>query len=172
MSDTQQSEKGKELAAFEARRANLVDFSKLDGGQYKIAKQVTRTVLHQHDGEPFYIQFQSSIRRSTVEPAGDKADMAPPNIADVLNLETGEMQILVMNTVLESELQRAYPNDDYVGRMFGVKRGKSELDKRYKVYTIIEIERVAGPEQIQKVATIDGTSQAAIDNAKAKAVKK
>ena len=119
-----------------------------DGSRFKVAKQVTRTLLQQENETPFYIEIQSSIRLSTIPPEyskfknKDTGEATLPDVCDVLNLETGELQVLIVNTVLGSELQRNYPDDGYVGRSFGVLRTKSEMDKRYYTYKIIELERV------------------------------
>jgi len=119
-----------------------------DGTRFKVAKQVTRTVLQQVNEVPFYIEITSSIHVSTIDPEyskyknKDTGEASLPDVCDVTNLETGECQILIVNTVLGSELERNYPGDSYVGRSFGVLRTKSEMDKRYFTYKIIELERV------------------------------
>jgi hypothetical protein len=59
-----------------------------------------------------------------------------------LNLITGECQLLIVNTVMGSEIRRKYPNDGYVGRCFAMVRRRSDQDKRYKEFHIIEIARV------------------------------
>lgn len=135
--------------------------------EYEIAAQITRSVMKQADGDPFYVQIQSPIVTSSVPPQLDKdgKPQDPPEVCDILNLETGELQVLIVNTVLGSELRRAFPDDAYVSRMFGVVRGKSANDKRYKGYKIIELKRKSHSE-IEKVQEIDGTTKDALDNAK------
>ena len=119
-----------------------------DGSKFRVAKQVTRTVLQQFNEVPFYIEITSSIHVSTIDPEyskfknKDTGEASLPDVCDVTNLETGECQILIVNTVLGSELNRNYPDDGYIGRSFGVLRTKSDLDKRYFTYKIIELERV------------------------------
>ena len=119
-----------------------------DGSKFKVAKQVTRTVLQQLNEVPFYIEITSSIHASTIDPEyskyknKDTGEASLPDVCDVTNLETGECQTLIVNAVLGSELNRHYPDDGYVGRSFGVLRTKSEVDKRYFTYKIIELERV------------------------------
>src|SRR5271167_1835723 len=119
----------------------------LGGQRFEYIGVVTRTVLKQEDGVPFYVEFQGPIEPSSMNPEFSKyknkaGEGVVPEVADVLNLETGECQTLIVNAVLSSEIQRAYPLGAYVGRLFGIRRGPSELDKRYKVYTIIEVRRV------------------------------
>jgi len=119
-----------------------------DGSKFRVAKQVTRSVLRQETDVPFYVEIQSSIRPSGIDPEYSKfkdkvtGEANLPDVCDVLNLATGELQVLIVNTVLGSELNRNYPDDAYVGRSFGALRTKSELDKRYFAYKVIELERV------------------------------
>lgn len=115
------------------------------GVKFHVKKQVTRTVLPQVDGVAYAVAFTSEIRDSEVMEAGrgGKAKMSPARIAEITNLETGELQLLIMNTVLEGELSKAYPDNGFVGRMFTFmrKQGPDRKDDRgYKVYQIAEIE--------------------------------
>jgi hypothetical protein len=114
------------------------------GLKFKVKKQVTRTVLRQEDFVPYAVTFQSIAVQGEVMEAGrgGKPKMEPARVADILNLETGELQIIIMNTVLEGELAREY-GDDYAGRSFTFRRspGPDRKDGRgYKVYEIAEIE--------------------------------
>lgn len=145
------------------------------GGRFRVAAQVTRTVLTQEDEIPFYVEFQSCIGVSRMDPDNskfrDKEGVGVlPDVANVLNLETGECQVLICNAVLSSEIQAAYPEHGYVGRCFGIRRGRSQLDKRYKVYEIVEISRVLDDSgetvAVTKEREIDATGADAIDRAK------
>ena len=115
------------------------------GVRFHVKKQVTRTVLHQVDGVAYAVAFTSEIRDSEVVESGrgGKAKMSPARISEITNLESGELQILIMNTVLEGELTKAYPDNGFVGKMFTFmrKQGPDRKDDRgYKVYQIAEIE--------------------------------
>ena len=150
----------------------------LPGGQFRVKSQVSRTVLRQESEVPFYVEFQSPIAMSGMDPDNSKykdpktGGGVLPDVADVMNLETGEYQVLIINAVLGSELRRNYPDHAYIGRLFGIVQTKSDVDRRYKVYKIIEIER-AGTDpatgrtnKVETVAKIDATGQDAIDRAK------
>jgi len=144
----------------------------LGGASFKTARWVTRTVLRQVQEVPFYVQFENEISLSTMDPDSSKfkdgnGEGAVPEIANVVNLETGEFQVLIINTVLGSELRRAYPDGGYVGRMFAIMQTKSDVDKRYKAYKIIELEldRQA-PGGATATNEIDATGADAIDRAK------
>ena len=138
-------------------------------------RQVTRTVLVQEDQVPIYVHFQSAARVGDL--TSDKRIKTPPRLADILNLETGELQILIMNAVLESELKRAFPEDSYAGKSFAIlphKNAGGEADRRYSTYMIIEVDvedriiKSAGRPPIDGTTqeAIDGTTQEAIDRAK------
>src|SRR5271165_3848301 len=83
-------------------------FVALPGGNYEVASQVTRNVLRQEVDVPFYVEFQSTIAPSRMDPANSKfkdvktGEGVVPDVADVMNLETGELQVLIINAVLGS----------------------------------------------------------------------
>lgn len=123
----------------------------------KAVKQVTRTVLQQKEDVPFCVTFESKAFVSKIQQEG-KRKMSDARVCDVLNFETQSHQILIMNTVLEGELERAYPTEEkdektgelkelpgYVGKTFLI-RSHFPIDlssatgrKSYKVYEIIEV---------------------------------
>lgn len=139
---------------------------------FKTTKWVTRTVLRQETDTPFYVQIESPIHLSTMDPENSKfkdaktGEGAIPEVFDVINLETGEYQVVIANTVLASELRRAYPDDGYVGRKFGIMQTRSDVDKRYKAYKIIEIELSSAPGGAEPVRNIDAATPEAIDRVK------
>ena len=94
------------------------------------SEQTTAPILRQIDGVPFYVEVKSAIRVSEQDP-----DM---KIADVLNLETGKLQLLIINTVLGSELRGKYLRDGYVGKSFAIRPKPS--GRNYKSYEIAELE--------------------------------
>ena len=117
----------------------------------KIVKQVTRTVLQQQEGVPFAVEFESVAKDSEVQqPArGGAAKMGTARTCDVINLVSGAKQVLIMNTVLEGELNRNYPDGSYVGKQFAIRShfpndgenaDGTPKKRRYKVYEIVEIE--------------------------------
>lgn len=117
----------------------------IGGKTYVFEKAVTRTVLEQKEDVPFFVTFESAFRPSDMDPKysqyknKDTGEASVPVVADVINLETGEIQILIGNTVMVSELTKKYPDNNYVGRSFGMRRTRSERDRRYRVYDIMEI---------------------------------
>ena len=81
---------------------------------------VTRETLQQEDGVPIAVRIQSKIVKGEDREDAKEGDMRPPDLCNVLNLETGEEQVLIVNVKLKSGLRRGYPDDTYVGRSFAL----------------------------------------------------
>lgn len=137
----------------------------LGGMSFTVAKQVTKTVLPQIDGQPFYIRFETKAYQGEELKTGrgGKQQYAPARLAEVTDLETNQLHLLIMNTVLESELDRSFPDGGYAGKCFAINRapkankdGVVDPETRYKVYTILEI---VPPEAEQTAHGSDMTSQ-------------
>jgi hypothetical protein len=161
-----------------SQRATAVAPANMPAG-FAVKKQVTRSVLQQKDGEVFYVTIEAPAYQGqeiTMDGRSGKPKMAPARLCEVVNLSTGELQLLIMNTVLESELARAYPpsveggDPTYSGHSFAILRAHpAEADKRYKTYKILEIEPVeSGNFGSAGKGVIDGTTKEAVDAAKAR----
>ena len=140
-----------------------------------VVRQVTRTILKQEDQVPLYVEFETAAREGMpIKAADPKKAMPPARIADVINLETGELQLLIMNTVLESELDRAYGVGGYGDKRLGVLPNKpgtgNGVDRRYALYRIVEVDYDREANQIEATGkpAIDATTQAAVDRTKGK----
>jgi hypothetical protein len=131
----------------------------IGGKTFRVAKQVTRTVLRQVDNEPFAITITSPIYvgEELSSGRGGAPKMQPAELCDVTNLETGELQVLIANTVLKSELERAYKDGDYLNRSFIIcrKDGPKVREDRqpYKVYSIAEIEADAPSAETSRIVS-------------------
>jgi hypothetical protein len=117
--------------------------------QFEIVRNVTLPfIIVPSDGTPFYLKFNTAIeadkttfsdrvRRSKSDV--DKTQSAEPmHIAEVTNLQSGEVGRLVLHSVLESNLNEAYPGNTYVGRYFKINKEKAK-GKRYFNFNIVEI---------------------------------
>jgi hypothetical protein len=156
---------------------------------FAVVKHVTRTVLQQLDGVPFFITFEGPFKdgKELARGRGGGTIEKPARTADIINAVTGEIATLIANRVLESELTENYPNNGYVGKSFAIlrkshpdafKEGKDgkmveNIDKRYKLYTITEIAPTTtetGAPYLKSAGNgvIDGTNAAAIERAKGK----
>lgn len=73
----------------------------------------------------------------------DKKDTArePATVCTVGDIETGEQFIFLVPSVVKSNLERDYPNDEYVGKTFYIEcLGKRNESQRYKDFRIMEVE--------------------------------
>jgi hypothetical protein len=116
----------------------------------EVVKNVTREFfVIPEDGSPMYLKFDSpfaidnSIEIRTRRSKNDdpNAPKEPMEIADVTNLQTGEVGRLIGNSVIKSELRKAYPNDGYVDRYFQITQGAMKTGKtnKYRSFKIVEI---------------------------------
>lgn len=132
--------------------------------QFKIKKHVTVPLLKVPDnGAPVYVRFEEPIYRSTVPEiekkkyetalkkyqeaiAAGETDVTapqapnPPELAKVVNLETGEHMEIIVSTVLGAELRESYSGDTYVMKGFEIKKFKMQNGKRYATFQIAELE--------------------------------
>lgn len=119
-----------------------------DPNQFEVARNVTLPfILIPDNGEPIYLKFETAIepdssqfsarmRRSRKD--GEQSSDKPVDIAKVVNLQTGELGRLLIHEVLKSNLTEAYPQGEYVGKMFQIKKSKAQ-GKRYFNFNIIEL---------------------------------
>lgn len=128
--------------------------------KFKIKKHVTVPLLKISDsGVPAYVKFTGEIFRAKVNESeqkkyegalaswekSDKKEPSPqapnpPELAHVINLETGEVAQIIISAILGSELRDGYPNGGYVGKGFEIKKSKPTGSKRYAMFQIAEVE--------------------------------
>lgn len=132
------------IAAHGAGSVNMTVFLEKLGG-LKVERQVTRDVLRQVDGEAFAVEFEAPF---VIGIPIKGAKMDPAHTANVINLETGECVVLIGNEVLRNELDKVYPDNGFVGKLFAIVRyqgsPKDGQDRRYKNYRILELKRIPG----------------------------
>ncbi len=95
-------------------------------------------------GEGRALYFVSAIRVSKVVKKAVEGQPVekPANIADVGDVATGEQFIFLVPSVVQSNLERDYPNEDYVGKTFYIENaGKRTQSQRYNDFKIFEVEQ-------------------------------
>lgn len=123
--------------------------------QFEVVKRVTLPQFKlDESGEPNFYRIETAIavakdlqqgrerkgKDSTPQTEADKkAAMAPPDVAEVVDLKTGEPGMLIFNAVLKSNLTEKYPGDTYVGKCFQIRKFKPVAGKRYFTFEILEI---------------------------------
>ena len=120
--------------------AGIGNASGFDPSKAKIAKRVTVPQLKVTAETPLYIYFQTPIYKGReVRCTQEGQQMAPADLARVVDLMTNNLCEIIIGTVWHARLIDSYPNQAYVGKAFAVVQHKVE-GKRYKTYEITEIE--------------------------------
>lgn len=109
--------------------------------KFKTKRIVTIPQLKWEEGVTYYLRFDSpaALGKSIEKVKNERGEeKKPPMLCQVTNLETGELQEVIMGAVLLSTLNEAYPNDAYVGLSFaitkeGLVKGKSNSYARWHI---------------------------------------
>jgi len=115
--------------------------TKFDPSKVKVINAVTRPTLSLVEGVPVYVKILKPIYvGKEIKGSEKKADSKPADIADIINLENGKEQQLVVGAIVKSNIEESYPEGTYVGKGFMITKGKKKEGKRYFNYEISEIE--------------------------------
>jgi hypothetical protein len=107
----------------------------------KRKKLLTRPVLKFVTDEPRFVKFEGAIYvGKEMKAKGDDKKKEPAHLADVIDLETGELAQIIVNAVPMSVLQESYPGDTYVGKCFSIMRQSRQPGKQYDPFKVEEIE--------------------------------
>lgn len=116
------------------------------GRTFKVAKQVTRPILTQKENDPIFVLFTSKMKVAELQgkvKEGEEA-LPPPMIAEITNLDTDQLMMLVCGKVLERELNQKYPNDSYINKGFRLvsvlASVKGKAGQRMRLYDIQELD--------------------------------
>lgn len=114
--------------------------TKFNPENIKKVRNVTLPILTKVDDVAFYIKIILPIYlgKATIDDKGVTQKPAP--LTHVIDLKTGEEMCVVLNEVLNSNLKESYENDSYVGKCFMITQYPKAAGKKYKTYSIIEIE--------------------------------
>jgi hypothetical protein len=105
-------------------------------GQFKRKKALTLPQLKQSTNDTVYIKFLSAIRISDVAP---KEGEEPANVANVVDLTTGQEHIFIVPAVLKGVLETDLKGE-YEGKCFECTKLPKPNGKRYNQYEIYEID--------------------------------
>lgn len=114
--------------------------------QFKVIKQVSTNLLKLRAGMTVFVKVTAAMhtaKRLKKESAEDKAK-EPPTLLPVINLETGEVQSIIVGSVLKDLIDDEYPKQGYVGHGFQIalkeqKDAKAGGGRRYNTYDLAEI---------------------------------
>lgn len=121
-----------------AKKENTATAPAFDPTKVKVKRVVTLPLRKWKVDEPAYLRFESEIFTGK-QLKGSNEELAPADLANCIDLETGEQVQIIVGAVLKSTLNDEYPNNGYVGKSFMITQSKVE-GKRYKTYRVVEIE--------------------------------
>ena len=110
--------------------------------KYSIVKKVTLPLSKWVVDQEKVLTITSEIFTGK-EVKGDKK-MEPAELFNAIDLETGEEVQVIVGAVLKGILNEEYPDSGYVGKSFAMVQHNAQ-GKKYKTYTVIEIE----PESVE-----------------------
>jgi hypothetical protein len=88
-------------------------------------------------GERRIFRFDDKIVTSKVK---SKDGEKPANVATVTDMESGEQMTFIVGSVIEANLHEHYPDDNYVGKIFGFRNLGKREGKRYVDFEVVELE--------------------------------
>lgn len=115
--------------------------------RFKKVKLVTLPVLKLRKDHARYLAILTPMRLG--KKLDDKREAA--TICEALDMETGELGVLVIPTIMQKELTAGYPNDGYLRKGFEIvtSMDKDEGDGKAKKYNHVSLVEVAIPEDIK-----------------------
>lgn len=112
---------------------------------FTVKRQVTMPTLSMKEtGASRILQFNEAMHVSTYkDPDPSKAKEKPATVAAVTDMESGEVLQFLVPSVVQSQLEREYPEQAYVTKVFQITCQGKRPSKRYRDFTIIEVEQKA-----------------------------
>lgn len=112
------------------------------GGKFARLQPVTLPSHKFEDGTTRYFKLLGPIHvgsNDTERKNKEGEVQKPANVCDSVDIETGVRGHLVVGDVLKNELEKAFPDEGYVGKSFEMSKTKVE-GKRYRNYAVFEID--------------------------------
>lgn len=118
-----------------------------DPNKAEVVRPLVLPTLKYEVETPIAVRIETKMATSTMSEsrvekakgAGKGTKMDPATVCQVTNLETGERQTLICNTVLVSTLEESYPDDKYVGLCFRIVKHEKAKGKKYNTFSIDQI---------------------------------
>lgn len=113
------------------------------GSPFKTLKKLTRPTFKFVIGKAVYVRIDEKVfigkeLKKDASEGGNKRE--PAHVANVTNLETGELGQIIVSAVVLSVLNDEYPGDTYVGKCFSITKLQKTEGKAYFPYNVDEIE--------------------------------
>lgn len=108
---------------------------------FKIKRHVTRSVLKFVAEVSVHVKILTAMHMGKeLKGRGEAATMEPATLCEVVNLDTGEEQQMLVSAVIKSIFTEEYPDDSYVGRGFLIIKHAKAEGKNYFTYSIDELD--------------------------------
>lgn len=115
------------------------DVREIGGVAFKLKKRVTLPTINPAVGEQHVFKILDAFRESTYK-APEGKEEKPATICNVCDLTTGVEAIWIVAEVAKSNIEKEYPNGEYVGLSFAVMKMPKRAGKRYFDWQIAEVE--------------------------------
>lgn len=111
-------------------------------GAFKRKKAVTLpSFVIKKEGDKRYFKFITAMRKSDVITKDkDGKEQEAATVANVVDLESGQEGIYLVNSVVHENLIKAYTEDSYVGKAFEIEHTGKREGKRYSNFSVYEVE--------------------------------
>ena len=105
--------------------------------KYTVVNDLKLNVLKLEDKTEYFVRIEAPIRLGTPKPNSQEKSA---DVANVTNLEDGKKYVVLLNAVVKSSLEEAFPDGGYVGKSFRIYGTGKVAGKRYKGYEVSQIE--------------------------------
>lgn len=121
--------------------------AKFDPTKVKVLKQVSTNLLKLRPGAVVFMTITGpSVKSKPLKNASEEdKKKEPPTLLPIVNLETGEVQSIIVGAVLIDLLNDEYAGNKYVGKSFRLtvkeqKDARAGGGRRYNNYDLVEIQ--------------------------------
>lgn len=119
------------------------------GRKFKVLGNVTMPVFTPKIEEPAYVKVLEPMYLGKEMKAGsDGQKKAPATLCKVVDLETGEVKLLIVAAVVKGIFEDNYPGNAYVGKAFCLVKHAKKEGKNYFNFSVDEIDPDAPTESV------------------------
>ena len=122
-------------------KKNVSESVKVPGGKYERKVALVLPVLKLLEESAVYVKIDGEMHVGSEQRSQTgKETMDPATVMPVTNIETGELGMIIVNTVLQGILSEKYPDASYVGKAFEIIKHAKRDGKRYHNFSVFEID--------------------------------
>lgn len=130
--------------------------------KYKQKRVLTIPTLVLKDNQPVILKFTGPMFTGKIMPVKEgQTEKAPATLANVVDVETGEVYQLMVNSVLHALLDEEYEDNAYVGKVFSVERLPARAGKAYNGFKVSEMELESGADHFTEHPQADAVKDKA-----------